>query len=53
LLGGKSPSLAHRCRLQGRIQRADNAQIIMATYLPILMALPDPDLWQMERFGGT
>ena len=23
----------------------------MATHSPILMALPDADLWQLERFG--
>lgn len=23
----------------------------MATHSPILMALPDADLWQVERFG--
>lgn len=38
-------------KLLRRIQRADNAQVIMATHSPILMALPDADLWQIEPFG--
>ncbi len=38
-------------KLLRRIQHSRNAQIIMATHSPILMALPDADLWQLERFG--
>ncbi|WP_246524631.1 AAA family ATPase [Sphingobium phenoxybenzoativorans] len=38
-------------KLLRRIQYAGNAQVIMATHSPILMALPDADLWQMEQFG--
>lgn len=33
------------------LQRAGRCQVIMATHSPILMALPDADLWQVERFG--
>lgn len=33
------------------MQRANNCQVIMATHSPILMALPDADLWQIDRFG--
>lgn len=33
------------------MQRANNCQVIMATHSPILMALPDAALWQLERFG--
>lgn len=33
------------------LQRANTCQVIMATHSPILMALPDADLWQVERFG--
>ncbi|MBL9065033.1 MAG: AAA family ATPase [Sphingopyxis sp.] len=33
-----------------RMQRAANCQVIMATHSPILMALPDADLWQIEPF---
>lgn len=33
------------------LQRAERCQVIMATHSPILMALPDADLWQVERFG--
>ena len=38
-------------KLLRQMQRADNCQVIMATHSPILMALPDADLWQLERFG--
>jgi predicted ATPase len=38
-------------KLLRQIQRANNCQVIMATHSPILMALPDADLWQLERFG--
>jgi predicted ATPase len=38
-------------KLLRQMQRADNSQVIMATHSPILMALPDADLWQLERFG--
>ncbi|WP_253183402.1 AAA family ATPase [Sphingobium phenoxybenzoativorans] len=38
-------------KLLRRIQYANNAQVIMATHSPILMALPDAALWQMEQFG--
>lgn len=34
-----------------RMQRAANCQVIMATHSPILMALPDVDLWQISPFG--
>ena len=34
-----------------RIQREGKSQVIMATHSPILMALPDADLWQIDRFG--
>jgi len=27
------------------------SQIIMATHSPILMVLPDADLWHIDRFG--
>ncbi len=33
------------------MQRAENCQVIMATHSPILMALPDADLRQIERYG--
>jgi predicted ATPase len=33
------------------MQRRGGAQIIMATHSPILMALPDADLWQMDQFS--
>ncbi len=33
------------------MQRANNCQVIMATHSPILMALPDADLWQIGPFG--
>lgn len=38
-------------KLLRRIQRAGNAQVIMATHSPILMALPDADLWKIDRFS--
>ena len=38
-------------RLLRRIQGAGNAQVIMATHSPILMALPDADLWQIDRYA--
>lgn len=38
-------------KLLRRIQRAGNAQVIMATHSPILMALPDADLWEIDRFS--
>ncbi len=34
-----------------RMQREGRSQIIMATHSPILMALPDADLWHISRFG--
>ena len=34
-----------------RMQRAANSQIIMATHSPILMALPDADLWQIDPYA--
>ena len=33
------------------MQRANNCQVIMATHSPILMALPDADLWHIDRWG--
>jgi predicted ATPase len=38
-------------KLLRRIQRANNSQVIMATHSPILMALPDTDLWQISATG--
>lgn len=38
-------------KLLRQMQRANNCQVIMATHSPILMALPDADLWQLERYG--
>lgn len=38
-------------KLLRQLQREESCQIIMATHSPILMALPDADLWQIERFG--
>lgn len=38
-------------KLLRRIQRANNAQVIMATHSPILMALPDADLWQIDAYS--
>lgn len=34
-----------------RMQRAENCQVIMATHSPILMALPDADLWQIDPYA--
>lgn len=34
-----------------RMQREGKSQVIMATHSPILMALPDADLWHIQRFG--
>ncbi|MEM9311856.1 MAG: AAA family ATPase [Pseudomonadota bacterium] len=34
-----------------RMQREGKSQVIMATHSPILMGLPDADLWQINRFG--
>jgi predicted ATPase len=34
-----------------RMQREGRSQVIMATHSPILMALPDAALWQINRFG--
>jgi len=38
-------------KLLRQLQRANRSQIIMATHSPILMALPDADLWQIDEFG--
>lgn len=38
-------------RLLRKIQRTGNAQVIMATHSPLLMALPDARLLQLTRFG--
>ena len=38
-------------KLLRRMQRADNCQVIMATHSPILMALPDADLWHIDSFA--
>lgn len=38
-------------KLLRQMQRANNCQVIMATHSPILMALPEADLRQVERFG--
>lgn len=38
-------------KLLRRMQRANNCQVIMATHSPILMALPDADLWQIDSFA--
>ncbi|NKJ41536.1 MULTISPECIES: AAA family ATPase [unclassified Novosphingobium] len=38
-------------KLLRQLQRAGTCQIIMATHSPILMALPDADLWQLDEFG--
>lgn len=32
------------------LKRVERCQVIMATHSPILMALPDADPWQVERF---
>ncbi|MEE4153002.1 MAG: AAA family ATPase, partial [Erythrobacter sp.] len=34
-----------------RIQNEGKSQVVMATHSPILMALPDADLWHISRFG--
>ena len=38
-------------KLLRRIQRANEAQIIIATHSPILMALPDADLWEIDSYS--
>ena len=38
-------------KLLRQLQQANRSQIIMATHSPILMALPDADLWQIDEFG--
>ncbi|MCI4588785.1 AAA family ATPase [Sphingobium sp. BYY-5] len=38
-------------KLLRRMQYANNAQVIMATHSPILMALPDADLWQVDSYS--
>ncbi len=38
-------------KLLRRMQRADNCQVIMATHSPILMALPEADLWHIDSFA--
>ncbi len=38
-------------KLLRQMQRANNCQVIMATHSPILMALPDADLRQVEPLG--
>jgi predicted ATPase len=38
-------------KLLRHMQRSNNCQVVMATHSPILMALPDADLWQLERYG--
>lgn len=38
-------------KLLRRMQRTGNTQVIMATHSPILMALPDADLWKIDRFS--
>jgi predicted ATPase len=38
-------------KLLRRMQRANNCQVIMATHSPILMALPDADLWQIDAWS--
>ncbi|CAN5300551.1 AAA family ATPase [soil metagenome] len=38
-------------KLLRRMQRAANCQVIMATHSPILMALPDADLWHIDPWG--
>lgn len=40
-------------RILGRLQAAANAQVIMATHSPILMALPGADVWQITKGGIT
>lgn len=38
-------------KLLRRLQHANNCQVIMATHSPILMALPDADLWHIDPYG--
>jgi predicted ATPase len=38
-------------KLLRQFQRDNNAQVIMATHSPILMALPDADLLQIDQYG--
>ncbi len=38
-------------KLLRQLQRSNKSQLIMATHSPILMALPDADLWQLDEFG--
>jgi len=38
-------------KLLRQMQRSNNCQVVMATHSPILMALPDAELLQLERFG--
>lgn len=38
-------------KLLRRMQCANNAQVIMATHSPILMALPGADLWQIDAYN--
>jgi len=38
-------------RVLKSLQEAANAQVIMATHSPILMALPGADVWQITRAG--
>lgn len=38
-------------KLLRRMQCAGNCQVIMATHSPILMALPDADLWHIDPWG--
>lgn len=38
-------------KLLRRMQQAANCQVIMATHSPILMALPDADLWQIDPYA--
>lgn len=37
-------------KLLRQMQLAENCQVIMATHSPILMALPEADLWQLDSF---
>jgi predicted ATPase len=38
-------------KLLRAMQRANNCQVIMATHSPILMALPEADLWLLDSFS--
>lgn len=38
-------------KLLRTMQHANNCQVIMATHSPILMAVPDADLWQVTERG--